>query len=101
LLFKKPDAFLRAVAAECGLTLSARYAAGLVFLNQDAALASTARATLIRELEAQGVTVAGFRQVPVDASVCGEYALATLPHFEQVFVNCPDAVSAEHCAAPN
>ena len=95
LLFKKPDAFLRAVAAECGLTLSARYAAGLVFLNQDAALASTARATLIRELEAQGVMVAGFRQVPVDASVCGEYALATLPHFEQVFVNCPDAVSAE------
>ncbi len=94
-LFKKPDSFLRAVAAECGFTLAARYAAGLVFLNQDMALADIARATLTRELEAQGVSVAGFRLLPVDASVCGEYALATLPRFEQVFVNCPDAMSAE------
>jgi glutamate synthase (NADPH) large subunit (EC 1.4.1.13) len=92
---KKPDAFLRAVAAECGFVLNARYAAGLVFLNQDASLADTARTTLVRELEAQGVSVAGFRQLPIDASVCGEYALATLPRFEQIFVNCPDATSAE------
>ena len=40
LLFKKPDAFLRTVAAECGFNLAKHYAAGLVFLNQDAALAA-------------------------------------------------------------
>jgi len=33
LLFKKPDAFLRTVAAEAGFDLAERYAAGLVFLN--------------------------------------------------------------------
>jgi glutamate synthase (NADPH/NADH) large chain len=95
LLFKKPDAFLRAVAAECGFSLNAHYAAGLVFLNQDPALATVARDTLNRELAAQGLDVAGYRLLPVDTSVCGEYALATLPHFEQIFVNCPAVMDAE------
>ena len=95
LLFKKPDTFLRAVAAECGFTLNEHYAAGLVFLNQEAQLASTARDTLTRQLSGQGLTVAGYRQLPVDTSVCGEYALATLPHFEQIFVNCPTDLDAE------
>ncbi|BBP05855.1 glutamate synthase large subunit [Sulfuriferula plumbiphila] len=95
LLFKKPDAFLRAVATECGFDLAKHYAAGLVFLNQDAALAAAARDTLTREMQGQGLSVAGYRQLPVDVSVCGEYALATLPHFEQVFVNCPDSLDAE------
>ena len=95
LLFKKPDAFLRAVAAECGFALHAHYAAGLVFLNQDTQLADTARDTLTRQLTAQGLSIAGYRQLPVDTSVCGEYALATLPHFEQIFVNCPTALDAD------
>ncbi len=91
-LFKKPDSFLRAVAAECGFTLNAHYAAGLVFLNQDTERANAARIELNRQLTAQGLTVAGYRELPVDSSVCGEYALATLPHFEQIFVNCPAAM---------
>ncbi|MEQ1668148.1 MAG: glutamate synthase large subunit, partial [Sulfuriferula sp.] len=94
LLFKKPDAFLRAVAIECGFNLNAHYAAGLIFLNQDTSLATVARDTLNRELAAQGLSVAGYRLLPVDTSVCGEYALATLPHFEQVFVNCPAEMDA-------
>src|SRR5580693_3746565 len=40
LLIKQPTAFLRAVAAESGFTLSARFAAGLVFLNRDQAKAA-------------------------------------------------------------
>ncbi len=96
LLFKKPDAFLRAVAQEAGIELSERYAAGLVFLSQDAAARKAAKETLTRELEAQKLAVAGFRSVPVDTKVCGEYALASLPVFEQVFVNCPDALDEEH-----
>ncbi len=95
LLFKKPDAFLRAVAAENGIRLAGLYAAGLVFLNRDPVLAERARGTLAEHLAAQGVELAGFRQVPVDPSVCGEYALATLPHFEQVFVNCPQDMDEE------
>ena len=87
LLFKKPDAFLRAVALEAGFALGALYAAGLVFLSRDAAPQAHARSTLTAELEAQGLTVAGYRVVPTDASVCGESALESLPHIEQVFVN--------------
>ncbi len=95
LLFKKPDAFLRTVAGELGITLSPEYGAGLVVLNQDEGLASAARDCLRHEFEAEGLQLAGFRVVPIDPSACGEYALATLPRIEQVFVNCPADISAE------
>src|SRR6202522_1742271 len=50
LLIKQPTAFLRAVAAEAGLGLAPRCAAGLVFLNRDAAKAAAARQTLTDQL---------------------------------------------------
>ncbi len=95
LLFKKPDGFLRAVAAEAGFKLSERYAAGLVFLNRDAALAQRARDLLSAELTAQGLALAGFRSVPTNESALGEYAKKSLPVIEQIFVNCPDSIDAE------
>ncbi len=87
LLMKKPDAFLRAAAADCGLSLGEYYAAGMVFLNPDAALADTARRTLAAELEKEGLEVAGWREVPTDPEACGEEALKSLPRIEQIFVN--------------
>ena len=95
LLFKKPDAFLRAMAAEQGWQLNTRYAAGLVFLNRDPALARRARERLVAELGAQGLSPVGFRPVPTDESALGDYARASLPVIEQLFVNCPDAIDAE------
>jgi len=95
LLFKKPDGFLRAMAAEAGFSLNTRYAAGLVFLSQDADRAQRARDLLIRELSTEGLEVAGFRAVPTDVSALGEYALKSLPVIEQLFVNCPDAIDAD------
>ncbi|SMC29688.1 glutamate synthase (NADPH/NADH) large chain [Andreprevotia lacus DSM 23236] len=82
LLFRKPDGFLRAVAAENGFTLGADYAAGLVFHSDDASLTRLQEA-----VEAQGLGFAGLREVPVNLEACGEYALRTLPKFKQVFVN--------------
>ncbi|MFZ5484902.1 MAG: glutamate synthase large subunit [Pseudomonadota bacterium] len=95
LLFKKPDAFLRAVAAEAGFKLANHYAAGLVFLSQDAAKAQRVRDLLNAELTGEGLVVAGFRKVPTDNGALGEYALKSLPVIEQLFVNCPDAIDAE------
>ena len=95
LLFKKPDLFLRAVAAEAGFAPGALYAAGLLFLSRDEAPQAFARTTLRAELEAQGLTVAGCRLVPTDASVCGESALESLPHIEQIFVNAPAGLSED------
>ena len=96
LLFRKPDAFLRTVAMEAGIELGESYAAALVFLSQDKTEYKTAKDTLTRELQAQKLAVAGFRAVPVDTSVCGQYALASLPVIEQVFVNCPANIDEEH-----
>jgi glutamate synthase (NADPH) large chain len=88
LLLKKPEGFLRAVAAEAGIELAEKFASGLVFLNRDPALAQVARAAVETQLRRQGLELAGWRVVPVDADACGTQALKTLPHIEQVFVNC-------------
>ena len=86
LLIRKPDAFLRALAAESGIDPGARFAAGLVFLPHDDALAAHCRATLEAELFRAGVAVKGWRVPPTDDAVCGQLAKDTLPRIEQLFV---------------
>src|ERR1700677_4756977 len=61
LLIKQPTAFLRAVAAEAGFALAPRFAAGLVFLNRDAAKADAARQTLTDSMPLAMVQVTGVR----------------------------------------
>ncbi|MBT8092875.1 MAG: glutamate synthase large subunit, partial [Gammaproteobacteria bacterium] len=87
LLLKSPKSFLRAVAAECGFKLGERFAAGTVFLCADDELAAAARDVINAAIAEVGLEVAGWRTVPIDPSVCGDTALATLPKIEQVFVN--------------
>jgi glutamate synthase (NADPH/NADH) large chain len=87
LLIKQPTAFLKAVAGEAGFTLAPMFAAGLVFLNRDAAKAADARKTLSEQLQLEKLQVAGFRALPTDPSACGSEALKTVPIIEQVFVN--------------
>src|ERR1700723_1048918 len=67
LLIKQPTAFLRAVAADAGLTLGPMFAAGLVFLNRDAVKAAHARAVLTEQLQIEKLQVAGFRALPIAA----------------------------------
>ena len=92
LLIKFPESFLRAVGEEQGFTLAKRFAAGTVFLSQDEATADEARQVINQALADNGLEVAGWRDVPVDPSVCGDQALATMPKFEQVFVNARDTL---------
>ena len=92
LLMKKPDGFLRAVAAEAGFTLTAEYGVGTVFLNTDPALAQTGRAILDEELAKEGLQVAGWRVMPVDPDACGDESRRTMPRIEQVFVNAPEGL---------
>lgn len=89
LLIKKPAGFLAEVAAEKGFVLAETYAAGMVFLNQDAAKAQKARETLEAHLANKGLTVAGWRDVPVRSEVLGAQAAGMEPKIEQVFVNAP------------
>ena len=90
LLIKFPKTFMRAVGEDLGFALNERFAAGTVFLNQDAAKAESARQTINTAIAEIGLEVAGWRVVPTDPSVCGEQALRTLPQIEQVYVNAPD-----------
>ncbi|MDA3921314.1 MAG: glutamate synthase large subunit [Salinisphaera sp.] len=90
ILIKKPDAFLRTVADELDIELADHYASGIVFLNRDPELAERAKQELARQLDQEGLAIAGWREVPIDAdNACGVEALETLPHLEQLFVNAP------------
>ncbi len=95
LLLNKPDEFLRAVAAQEGFELTPLYSVGMVFLNQDRKLASLARQQLEQELSAGGLSVAGWRTVPINPDACGDEALESLPVIEQVFVNAPQAMAED------
>ena len=86
ILMKLPRAFLLQVAAEAGIRLTQDFTAGAVFLSADPGTASRQRETLQRCIEAQGLTVAGWRTVPTDPDACGEEAREGLPRIEQVFV---------------
>ena len=90
LLLAMPKAFFRSEAEKLGVVLTEIFAAGTVFLNLDPALAANARQILNQEIEAEGLTVAAWRKVPVNLDVLGEIALRSLPAFEQVLVNNPE-----------
>jgi len=87
LLVARPTAFLRAVAAESGLSPAEPFAAGTVFLDPDPETAAGERGALERALDEVGTRVDGWRRVPVDAAVCGEEAERSRPTIEQVFVS--------------
>lgn len=57
---------------------------GMVFLPKNHVEESRAMAE--ERLAAEGFQVLGWREVPVDESIVGPYALATIPRIEQVFV---------------
>jgi glutamate synthase (NADPH/NADH) large chain len=88
LLLQKPDAFLRATAQRLfAVELPKQYAVGMVFLSQDASKAEAARVCLNQQVLEQGLTLVGWREVPIDTSVLGQLALDRLPRIEQLFVS--------------
>ncbi|MBP2414853.1 glutamate synthase (NADPH/NADH) large chain [Arthrobacter stackebrandtii] len=86
ILIQIPDAFFRAVA---GFELPAQghYAAGTAFLPADPQEQAAARAGLESLAESEGLTVLGWREVPVTHGLVGAAAEACMPHFSQLFVS--------------
>lgn len=89
-LLQLPEAFLLQVAAQADIRLHQGFTAGTVFLSQDKTQAEQARAQLEKNLKRQGLSCAGWREVPVNPDACGERAAKTLPRIEQIFVNRPE-----------
>ena len=94
ILMQVPDAFLREVA---GLRLPAagHYAVGIAFLSRDEAARAATKHTIESLAEDEGLTVLGWRPVPVDDSTVGRTAREVMPAFEQLFVACGDAAGLE------
>ena len=62
------------------------YAVGMVFLPKVANQYKFCKTTFENEIKAQGLTILGWRIVPVDSSQLGEIALASEPNIEQLFI---------------
>ncbi|MEU4174441.1 glutamate synthase large subunit [Streptomyces sp. NPDC026589] len=83
ILCQVPDAFLRAETS-FELPEAGSYAVGIAFLPADD---STEAVRTIEHIAAQeGLTVLGWRDVPVTPALLGNGARATMPTFRQVFV---------------
>ncbi len=99
LLLQKPDGFLRKKALECcRAELTPLYGVGSLMLSQEKDRAEAARGIVDEELAAQGLQVAGWRHMPTNPDCLGPIALASLPLFFHVFVNC-EGLSREQLTA--
>ncbi len=88
ILIQVPDAFLRAVAG-FELPLAGAYGVGLAMLPAHAGQAATARAALEAIAADQGLTVLGWRDVPIDDATLGPTARAPMPSFAHCFISDP------------
>ena len=94
LLLATPVEFFRGIAAEQGFAITDNFAVGMIFVNLDETKARDSQQVLSDEIVAQGLEVAGWRDVPLDLSIVGDIGRETLPDFKQVFVNAPDDLAA-------
>jgi glutamate synthase (NADPH) large chain len=95
-----PYELLEKVAtADLGKELPARgsYAAGVVFMPTDPDEREACRTILNAKIEAQGQTLIGWREMPVDADAAdiGPTARLCMPHFEMLFVGASEGLDQE------
>lgn len=65
----------------------AQLGVGMVFMSQDPNTADTVRQLVDRVLEGEGLSVLGWREVPVNPEVLGSQARSVQPRIEQVIVS--------------
>ena len=89
-----PDAFMRKVAGQEGISLPAerRYGVAMCFLPVEDGLNAAARAALESSATENGMQVLGWRDVPVDPDAIGITAQTIMPKIAQLFVSAPDGV---------
>ena len=85
ILIQVPDAFLRE-SVSFTLPAAGEYAVGIGFLPAADDAAAAARSSIEAIAAEEGLTVLGWRPVPVDADLIGATARSVMPRFEQVFV---------------
>jgi glutamate synthase domain-containing protein 1 len=101
IMIQVPDRFLRAVCGEqCGFDLPAEgsYATGIAFLPQSSRDAALACDALEKIVEAEGLSLIGWRDVPTDDSSLGALARDAMPTFRQLFIGGASGVELERKA---
>ncbi|WP_081908743.1 glutamate synthase large subunit [Ferriphaselus sp. R-1] len=92
ILLQLPDAFFRAVSG-CELRPAGEYGVGMLFLPRDAAAREACEKVIAAKIAAEGQTLLGWRDVPVNSAILGESVKLVEPTVRQVFigrgVNCP------------
>ena len=96
ILIQMPDGFLRKVAQQEGFALpeAGNYGVGQLFLPQNDETRAAIIKVLSIQIEEEGQTLLGWRDVPVNSEGLGESVRPTEPVHMQVFIgrgeNCPD-----------
>jgi glutamate synthase (NADPH) large chain len=101
ILLQVPDSFLREVCkVQEGFDLPepGSYATGIAFLPQSSRDASAAAEAVEKIVEAEGLTVLGWRQVPIDDSSLGALARDAMPSFRQLFIGGASGMDLERKA---
>src|ERR1700727_2071034 len=97
ILLQVPDEFLRAVV-DFELPEAGSYATGMAFLPQSSKEAAEACAAGGKIVEAEGLQVLGWREVPTDDSSLGALSRDAMPTFRQVFIAGADGMHLERRA---
>lgn len=92
-----PDAFFRAVT-DFDLPPEGHYATGVAFLPQSAKEAAAACAAVDKIVEAEGMEVLGWRDVPIDDTSLGALARDAMPTFRQLFLGGASGMDLERRA---
>jgi glutamate synthase (NADPH/NADH) large chain len=81
-----PDAFLRAVV-DFELPANGSYAVGIAYLPDEATEKAEIKSAIAQLATEEGLTVLGWREVPVRPDELGNLARAAMPAFEQLFLS--------------
>jgi glutamate synthase domain-containing protein 2/glutamate synthase domain-containing protein 1/glutamate synthase domain-containing protein 3 len=97
ILMQMPDELLRATV-DFELPPLGRYGVLACFLPNDAEVRGRLEAQLERAVEAEGQTLLGWRDVPIDEQHTGEVAAACRPVIRQLFVGASAALASDQDA---
>ncbi len=87
------DEFFQSTATELGFNIGSRYAIGQIFLSSNKTKRDFAKKILEEEIQKETLTIAGWRNVPIDQSVCGKMAKESQPNIQQLFIRAPEGWS--------
>ena len=87
ILIRVPDAFYRAVV-DFPLPAEGSYATGIAFIARDESGKGKDLKGEIEKLAAEeGLTILGWRSLPINSASLGKTALSVMPDFQQVFIS--------------